>query len=108
MNEIVTQNAKGESTLILVLEPGNLFLLKQGNPIQKHLEAYFPDGIPKKLELVILFSETPNADAKEFAKMAQVVLDERSSVNQLRRPHCPECKSTIEQFVIMKNESPVS
>ena len=103
MNEIIGLTDKGESVLILVLEPGNIHMLREGRPIQKHIQDYFPDGIPKKLDLVIHFSMTPFADSKKFREMAQIVVDEKSAKQV--RPHCPECKSTIEQLGVWRNES---
>lgn len=107
MNVLMTRNAKNEAVLILVLEPGNINLLVEKKPLHTRIEDYFPEGIPRKLELLLYFSPTPHADAKEFAKMASVTLDERSAANAGRRPHCPECRSTIEQLGVWKNESPV-
>jgi hypothetical protein len=103
MNELIAKGADGQTVLILVLEPGNINLLREGRPIDKRIHDYFPDGIPRKLELVIHYSETPLADSKAFAKMSKMTFDERSSKKV--RPHCPECKSTIEQLGVWRNES---
>jgi hypothetical protein len=98
MNALVGRSADGKPFLMLVLEPGNLQRLKEGRPIEKHIEDLFPDGIPRRLDLVISFSETPIADARGLAASAEVVLDERTPRSKQVRPHCPECKSTIEQL----------
>lgn len=96
----------GSRALSLVLEPGNLHRLQQGDPIKLCVHELFPDGIPRKLDLLISFSETPIADARELAKHAEVAFDDRSRVT--KKPHCPECRSTIEQLGVWKNESPVA
>lgn len=106
MNQVVGKKPDGTSILALALEPGNLFRLQQGEPITVRVQDMFPDGIPKKLELALFFSATPIADARRLSKMADVVFDERSAVE--KRPHCAECKSTIEQIGILRNESPVA
>jgi hypothetical protein len=105
MNFLISRNDKGEHIIVLVLEPGNIHRLKHGQPILQKLNDFFPDGVPKKLELGIFYSETPVADAKEFMKMSKTGFDERSFENKSRVPHCPECKSTVEQFGVWRNES---
>lgn len=107
MNQIAGKRADGTPFLMLVLEPGNLERLQQGRPVFKRVEDFFPDGIPRRLELVIGFSETPIADARGLRDQAQVALDERTPESKKKRPHCPECKSTIEQLGVMQNESPI-
>jgi len=73
------------------------------------LRSFYPDGIPRKLEVMIFWSETPVHDAKEFSKMAQMSFRrKRAPVNKQRRPHCQECKSTIEQLGVWRNESPMA
>lgn len=106
MNQIVGKLENGTPFLALALEPGNLHKLRQGSPITLHIEDFFPDGIPKKLELSIFHSETPLADARALAKMADLVLDERSTTQ--KKPHCAECKSTVEQLGLWRNDSPVA
>jgi hypothetical protein len=102
MNQIVGTKQDGKKFLALVLEPGNLHRLKQDRPIRLRVEDLFPDGIPQQLELTIFYSETPVADAKELANMSEVVLDERTPVAKEKKPHCPECRSTIEQLGRMR------
>jgi hypothetical protein len=107
MNHLTLRNEDGTMTLVFVLEPGNILKLTQGHPIEKHLADYFPDGVvPQRCDLVIMFSETPIADAKEFTKMAAITIDERAA--REIRPHCPECRSTIEQLGVWRNESPMA
>jgi hypothetical protein len=65
----------------------------------------FPDGVPQRLELGIFYSETPVADARALRDLAEVSLDERTHVSINKRPHCPECHSTIEQLGMMKYEA---
>lgn len=106
MNQFTGRAADGKQFVEFRLEPGNIERLKQGEPIAKRIEDLFPDGIPRRLQLIITYSETPVADARELKDMAEVVLDERSQVQ--KRPHCPECKSTIEQLGVWRNESPMA
>jgi hypothetical protein len=106
MNHLVIKGGAGtRPTLVLVLEPGNIYRMQQGDPVLKRLVDFFPDGVPKDLELLLFYSMTPIADAKEFAKMSKMTLDEREFMKRSIRPHCPECKTTIEQFGVFRNES---
>jgi hypothetical protein len=94
----------GRQFLELRLEPGNLELLtRAGAPIKTRIEDMFPDGIPDRLDLYISYSETPIADARELEQSAEVALDERTHISQAKRPHCPECKSTVEQLAALKH-----
>lgn len=108
MNQLVGEKQNGSKFLGLVLEPGNLRRLQQGKPIIMRVEDMFPDGVPKRLELAIFYSETPVGDARALTKEAEVTLDERTPKMEKTRPHCPECGSTIEQLGMMKSEAPVS
>lgn len=105
MNHLVGIKEDGTPFLTLVLEPGNIHRIKQHDPILVHIEDWFPDGIPAKLDLYIHYSETPMADAKEFVKMSEMSFDERTPKLQASRPHCPECRSTIEQIGQMGHSS---
>jgi hypothetical protein len=107
MNQLVSRDENGNPVLLLILEPGNVAKLKDGQPIDMRVEDLFPDGVTKKLRLVIHYSETPIADAKTIAKHANVVLDLRTPVAKKIMPHCAECKSTIEQLGIWKSDAPV-
>lgn len=107
MNQVVGTKDNGTKFLALVLEPGNLHRLQKREPITVRVEDLFPDGIPRKLEVAIFYSETPIADARQLAKMAEVTLDERTPVSESKRPHCPECRSTIEQLGMMRSDAPV-
>jgi len=82
--------------------------MREGHPVSKRIEDWYPDGIPRKLELLIFWSDTPVHDAKEFSKMAQMSFDERAPAIKQTRPHCQECKSTIEQLASGENESPMA
>jgi len=104
VNQIVGKKQDGTHFVALVLEPGNLHRLQQGDPIELRLDDFFVAGLPKKLTLEIFYSETPLADAREFAKLAEVAFDERSA-NKKGRPHCPECRSTIEEIGVWGNQS---
>ena len=104
MNQLVGKKPDGTPFLVLALEPGNIQRLQERRPIVLHVEDLFPDGIPKRLELAIWYSETPVEDAKALREHAEVVVDERSAMNEQRRPHCPECRSTLEQLGVMRSE----
>lgn len=104
MNQIVGTKENGAHFMALILEPGNIYLLQQGRPITLRIEDSFPDGVPRRLELAVFYSETPIADAKQLAGMSEVVLDERTPVSKSKRPHCPECKSTVEQMGMLKSD----
>jgi hypothetical protein len=108
MNQLVGRTRDGKPFLELRLEPGNIERLKQGQPIAKRIEDMFPDGCPRRLDLYITYSETPIADARELKNRAEVALDERTHVSEQKRPHCPECKSAIEQLGVWRNESPMA
>jgi hypothetical protein len=108
MNHLVLNDpADNMPSLILVLEPGNFHRMTRGDPVVKRLHDFFPDGLPKRLKLVLFYSETPIADAKKFAQMAKQTVDLHTP-EQKTRPHCPECHSTIEQFGVFRNESPMA
>jgi hypothetical protein len=49
----------GNEIVLMVLEPGNLEKLKQGQPIHKYLSEFLP-GMTRKVELV--FAYTPDMD----------------------------------------------
>lgn len=108
MNQIVGRKQDGTHFVALVLEPGNLHLLQKGRPVELHLDDFFPEGLPKRLDLEIFYSETPVADARELKKLAEVALDERSAISGTKRPHCPECRSTIEQLGVWKSDAPLA
>lgn len=105
MNRLYAEGKNGKM-LICVLEPGNIQRLKEAKPIEFSLnEGPYEKGLPAKLSIVILLSETPIADSREFEKWLApegVKIDKRS---ESKRPHCPECRSTIEQLAVWRNES---
>jgi len=107
VNVILAEKERGQKVLVMILEPGNIHRITHGEPVTLRVEDWFPDGIPRKLELVIMHSETPIADAHVLAKEAPFTLDERTP--QYRsRPACPQCKSTVEQAGVGRNDSPVA
>lgn len=111
MNKLIFDTDKGP-ILLCVLEPGNIHKLKEDKPIEFSLNdpELFGNGLPAKLSIVIAYSETPIADAKEIAKLVKPVgklSDRRTEKTEKSRPHCPECRSTIEQLGVMRNDSPV-
>lgn len=107
MNCIVGEDQDKKKFLALVLEPGNIHRLQTGLPIRVSVEGMFPDGIPKRLDLMIAYSATPVADARSLTDMAEVTLDERTPIAKDKRPHCPECRSTVEQVGVLKGD-PIS
>lgn len=111
MNKLWGQGTKG-AVLACILEPGNIELLtKQRKPIEIDLNAGpWKSGLPPKVQVIIAYSETPVADRKEFTKLLgeEHVIDQRTPVSEKKRPHCPECKSTIEQLGVWRSdESPL-
>lgn len=111
MNKIYGDNKDGK-LLICVLEPGNIHkLLNERKPLEIRLhEGPFERGLPAKLTVVIGYSETPIRDGQEFA--ASLVdgahaIDQRTPVLKTKVPHCPECRSTIEQLGVWRSETPV-
>ncbi len=108
MNKLFTEDADGK-LLICVLEPGNIHkLVAERLPIRIPLnEGPYEKGLPAKLNVLIYFSETPVADARELGKVAKVQIDTRSPKVNSSRPHCPECHSTIEQLGVWRSETPV-
>lgn len=110
MNQIVgTLENDGGAFVELRLEPGNIHKLVAGEPIMVHLESFFPrGGIPPRLALIISHSETPIADARALAPVAAMAFDERAAA-PAKRPHCTECRSTVEQLGVARNEkSPIA
>lgn len=95
-----------------ILEPGNMYRLTNHQPIEiKLADGAWKDGIPQNATLVIAYSETPIADQKKLEQLVggpQNVEDRRTAVSEKKRPHCPECKSTIEQLGVWRSaESPL-
>jgi hypothetical protein len=103
MNRIVGKKPDGSSFLVLILEPGNVHSLQHKDPILIRLADHFPHGMPADLELVIGYSETPVADNRPLSRMAKAGVDGRVLL-VATRPHCPECRSTIEQIGVMTSD----
>jgi Zn ribbon nucleic-acid-binding protein len=109
MNQLVGRDDQGNPFLVLILEPANIHkMVNEAKPVDLRVEALFPEGVPRKLRLVIAHSETPVRDAKELSKLTAVTLDERIPVARTKVPHCPECHTTIEQLGVWRNESPMA
>lgn len=111
MNRLYTEDEKG-GRLICVLEPGNIHkLVDLHMPIDFSLnEGPYEKALPAKLSLTIAYSETPIGDSREFAKTLApggAAVDKRTRVVNEMRPHCPQCRSTIEQLGIARNDGPV-
>ena len=99
MNRLAGIKGDGKHFLMLILEPANINRLTQlDQPVRIHVEDMFPDGIPAQLELMLAYSATPMADASKFVKMSDMSFDERTPVMKAKKPHCPECRSTLEQI----------
>ena len=106
MNKLWGQGTKG-AVLACILEPGNIHKLQQKHPIEIDLnDGPWRDGLPPKVQVIIAYSETPVADAKEFSKLhpGMQVEDRRTAVIEKKVPHCPECKSTIEQLGVWRSD----
>lgn len=115
MNKLYLSNRDG-ALLTLVLEPGNIHkLTTERQPIELKLhEGPWKGGIPPKVTLAILYSETPIRDAREIRELLtkegnEVKFeDERTPVMKTKTPHCPNCKSSIEQLGVWRSkESPI-
>jgi len=112
MNKLYADGKHGKM-VICVLEPGNIHkLIDERKPIHIDLnEGPYEKGLPAKLSVEIFFSETPVADAKQFAEMVSPegrVEDRRTAVSMSKRPHCPQCFSIIEQLGVWRSDqSPV-
>ena len=89
MNHLLMKDDKGGNILVLVMGPANLNLMREGHPVSKRIEEFYPDGIPRKLEVLIYYSETPVHDATEFSKMAQNELRRTRSGQQTAAPSLP-------------------
>jgi hypothetical protein len=107
MNIATGNKEDGTPFLILTLGPANMHRMKEGDPALLRVHEFFPEGIPRRLEVLLAFSETPIKQAQQLAEMAEMVFDERG-IGGPKRPHCPECRSTIEQLGVQRNESPVA
>ncbi len=107
MNKLIVDGADGKMVLC-ILEPANLHKLQQGSPIEFSLNGpgMFPQGLPAKLSIGIAFSSTPIADAKTFQGMTKEFVDERTATTMAKRPHCPECHSTVEQLMVWREAPP--
>lgn len=112
MNKLYGRGPKG-SVLACVLEPGNIDRLKKNEPIEIDLnDGPWKQGLPPKIRVIIAYSETPIADAKHFQEHYSIepenVDDRRTPVSETKRPHCPECKSTVEQLGVWRSaEAPL-
>lgn len=112
MNRIFADGAQGK-LMLCILEPGNIHkLLEERKPIEINLnEPPYERGLPAKLTLVLAYSETPIADSHKIQeKLAPGarILDARTPKLETSRPHCPECRSTIEQLGVWRSDkSPV-
>jgi hypothetical protein len=114
MNKLYLSTNEG-AVLALILEPGNIHkLTTERAPIEIKLhEGPWKNGIPPKVTLNVFYSETPIADAKEIRKLlakdgGEVKFeDTRTPVMETKRPHCPNCHSTIEQLGVWRGDAPV-
>lgn len=108
MNKILLDGAQGKCVLC-ILEPGNIHRLKLGQPIEFSLNAqpFFPQGLPAKLSIAIGYSDTPLNDASQLAKAGFTITNQRTPQIEKTVPHCPECKSTVEQLGVQRSDNPV-
>lgn len=112
MNKFYGEGKDGK-VLVCVLEPGNIHkLTEERKPIEFSLnEGPYKSGLPAKMSIAIMYSETPVHDAEEFKKLLStdsVFVDSRTPKLKTARPHCPECHSTIEQLGVWRSEeSPI-
>lgn len=112
MNRLFSDGPQGK-LMLCVLEPGNIHrLLEDRAPIELDLnEPPFERGLPAKLKVILAYSETPIADQRAIEKHlapGAFKMDLRTPRLETSRPHCPECRSTIEQLGVWRsNDSPV-
>lgn len=110
MNKLFGEGPGGH-VLACILEPGNIHKLKNNEPIEIDLnEGPWKRGLPAKVKVVIAYSETPVADAKHFLQdfPGMSIDDRRTPVSESKRPHCPECRSTVEQLGVWRSpEAPL-
>ena len=103
MNKLWGRGVDG-NVLLCILEPGNVHKLKNNEPIDINLnDGPWKSGLPAKVHVVIAYSETPVTDAKQILKDYPGE-DQRTPVLEKQRPHCPECKSTIEQLGVWRSD----
>jgi len=114
MNRFYGEGKDGK-VMLCVLEPGNLKRITEHDPIEIDLndpDGPWKNGLPAKLKVVMIYSETPIADAEAVMKELQLkpehVSDRRTPVIKTKRPHCVSCNSVIEQIgVWMSKETPI-
>lgn len=112
MNKLWADGKDGK-LMICVLEPGNIDRLMKAQPIQIDLNddaGPFKNGLPAKMKVLILYSETPVTDSREFEKWLApeaVKIDQRTPVINTKVPHCPECHTTIEQIGVWRSNAPI-
>lgn len=112
MNRLYGENLNGH-ILMCVLEPGNIHkLVQEQKPIEICLnEGMWKNGLPAKVTVALMYSETPVADSKQLRSLLApdgLLIDSRTPASKSKLPHCSECKSTIEQIGIFRNESPIA
>jgi hypothetical protein len=96
--------------LLCILEPGNIHrLTTERQPIEINLndkDGPWAKGLPAKVTIHIAYSETPVSDASELRKLMPdlKIKDRRAAVVAAKRPHCPECKSTVEELGVWRSE----
>jgi hypothetical protein len=108
MNKLYGDGPNGK-VMLCILEPGNINrLTKLNQPITIDLNAGpWKHGLPAKLQVVISYSDTPVADARQISKLIGIdnVQDERAPITEKIQPHCYECKSTIEQLGVWRSDT---
>jgi hypothetical protein len=111
MNRVYGEGKNGK-VVICVLEPGNIHkLVEERKPIEFSLnDGPWKHGLPAKVSIAIAYSETPIADSKQIREMMPDAhfTDTRTPTSKSKLPHCPECRSTIEQLGVFKNESAIA
>lgn len=110
MNKLWGDGKEGP-VMVCVLEPGNIHkLMEERKPILIPLNdgPFAGRGLPAKLSVVIHYSETPIADMKHLERTFGIKpVDERTPTVKTKVPHCAECKSTVEELGVWRNDSPV-
>jgi hypothetical protein len=98
----------GRAFIAFALEPGNIArLTERGEPIKVRIEDSFPEGIPRRLDVLVYYTETPVKTFNALRGRSAATFDERAR-SAPKQAHCPECKSTIEQLGVFRNDTPVA
>jgi hypothetical protein len=78
-------DGEGREMIMLVLEPGNLEKLKQGQPIHKWLNEFIP-GLDRKVELILAYTPDMEWVVKKIGKSRDMETVATAIEESLSRP----------------------